>query len=316
MANLGVIDYLLHPGRTWLTLSTMCQEGISTRYWKYNVRPRILRTSPVEGVTDDRCEIHVLTSQGDWLNLIWVLKSLVHHSDRNYRLAIHEDGSLSDEALGALRQHFPQARLITRREADRRMNSVLADYPRSRQFRDGNPLALKVFDFAAFLEADRMFLLDSDILFFSRPDELIQRIEDREYTLNTLNRDWNHGYTVDADAISQELGFELQPLVNSGLGLIHRASFDLDLIEHWLGLPGVMGHPHRIEQTIIAMLSCRHGFEFLPQEYDVQIRDGLPTLPCRHYTGPIRHLMYQRGIRHLVRNGFLSTVASSQPQCV
>jgi hypothetical protein len=39
--------------------------------------PRILSTLPIEDTTDKRCEIHVLTSKEDWLNLVCTLKSLL-----------------------------------------------------------------------------------------------------------------------------------------------------------------------------------------------------------------------------------------------
>jgi hypothetical protein len=93
--------------------------------------------------------------------------------------------------------------------------------------------------------------------------------------------------------------------VNSGLGLIHRASIRLDAIEGWLSLPGIWSHDHRIEQTLVALYSCAFGHEFLPPEYDVHLGGFSPELPCRHFTGPIRHLMYAEGMRWLVRKDFL-----------
>jgi len=183
------------------------------------------------------------------------------------------------------------------------MEEVLCRFPRSRQFRRENPLALKVFDFSAFLESDRMLLLDSDILFFSEPRELLRRIEDPGYARNTLNKDWQFGYTLKPSSIQQMLGYEFQSHINSGLGLIQKTSVDLQAIEDLLAIPGVIGHHHRIEQTLIALYSCRFGFEFLPSEYDVRVDNGVPRMPCVHYTGPIRHLLYREGIRELIRMG-------------
>jgi hypothetical protein len=73
-----------------------------------------------------------------------------------------------------------------------------------------------------------------------------------------------------------------------------------------------MGHPHRIEQTLIALACCRFGFDFLPAAYDVRIDSGAPVSPCKHYTGPIRHLMYKEGLRHLVGQDFWRANALSR----
>jgi hypothetical protein len=42
----------------------------------------------------------------------------------------------------------------------------------------------------------------------------------------------------------------------------------------------------------------------LPPEYDVRLDAPMPGAPSRHYTGPIRHLMYREGMSRLVKNGF------------
>ncbi len=249
--------------------------------------------------------MHVLTSRGDWLNLLWTLKSFYRYAESSYALCVHEDGSLETEQIEILRDHLPGARVIPRPEADAVVEPLLSRRPRSRSFRDRNRLALKVFDLPAMLQADRMLLIDSDVLFFAKPRRLCEIIDDAECTQNSLNRDWTYGYSVDAAASGDALGFEFPALINSGLGLIHRGSVDLDWVERFLGLPNILSHDHRVEQTLIALCSARFGFEFLPSEYDVHLGKQRPGAPCRHYTGPIRHLLYREGIRRLRQAGLL-----------
>ena len=179
----------LTPGALWLRLHQKFGHGLRVAWYRDVVRPRILSTSPIEDTTDQRCEIHVLTSTQDWLNLIWTLKSFYVASGRRYALCIHEDGSLEDAAVAALRHHFPAARIIRRAEADAKLAELLRAFPRSLHFRNTNLLAPKVFDFIAFLELDRMGLFDSDLLFFSEPTTYLQRVEDRSYRSNTFNAD-------------------------------------------------------------------------------------------------------------------------------
>jgi hypothetical protein len=273
--------------------------GFHVAWQRDVVRWRVLKTPPISGLTDATCEIHVLTCDRDWLDLIWCLKSFFSVCEVRFRLCIHDDGSVRPEGISALRQHFPDARVIRRNEADRTVGQMLKNYPRCHELRRTNNLALKVFDFLAYLEGERLFLLDSDILFFRRPSVLIERLTNRAYRQNSLNRDWGMGYSVDPEAVSAALSFPFQSHINSGLGLIHKASYDLNDFERWLQLPEILSHSHRVEQTLVALASSKFGHEFLPGEYDVRLVKTRPDEIVKHYTGPIRHLMYGEGLNRV-----------------
>ena len=102
--------------------------GLRVAYYRDVVRPRILQTPPVEGLDDRRCEIHVLTSQQDWLNLIWALKSFYAASGRKYELCIHDDGSLEqsaqeeNDAEGFQEPVIPQSKCSVHKEGKRYRN--------------------------------------------------------------------------------------------------------------------------------------------------------------------------------------------------
>ncbi len=289
------------PGGLLLRFRQKFGHGLRTAWYRDVVRPRILRSPPVAGTTDERCEIHVLTSAQDWLNLIWALKSFYWASNRNYTLCIHDDGTLRQKHIEALTRHFPTARMVPKLQADGAVLPGLAAYPRCLEFRQSNHLAPKVFDFAHYLESDRLLLLDSDVLFFLEPTELLRRVEDRNYRKNAVNADVASAYTVTPEAARACANVNLVERFNSGLGLIHRDSLRLDWLEEFLAVPGILGHFWRIEQTLFALCSSRFGVELLPAEYDVRLNATLNGRPARHYVGAIRHLFYREGIRHLHR---------------
>jgi hypothetical protein len=271
------------------------------------IRPRILSTPAISGTTDKHCEIHALTSKDDWLNLVWTLKSFYVASGRRYALCIHEDGSVDEWAIEALRSHFPTARIIRRKEADAKIAKVLRSYPRSLSFRNTNVLGPKLFDFIAYLESERMGIFDSDLLFFAEPSAYLQRVEDPTYRRNAFNGDISSAYTVDAEIVRPLIGHDLQPRVNAGFGLVHRDSIHWDWTEEFLALPGILGdHFFRIEQTLYALCSSRYGAELLPEEYTMRLEPGIGGRCVRHYHGAIRHLMYGEGIPRLLEQGFLA----------
>jgi len=293
------------PGGLLLRFRQQFGHGLRTAWYRDVVRPRILRSAPIVNTADERCEIHVLTSAQDWVNLIWALKSFSRASDRTYALCIHDDGSLRQQHTAALTKHFPKARMVRKLQADRAVLPGLASYPRCLEFRQTNHLAPKIFDFAHYLQSDRMLLLDSDVLFFLEPSELLRRVEDGNYRKNTVNADVASAYTVTTEAARTRANVNLVERFNSGLGLIHRDSLRLDWLEEFLAVPGILGHFWRIEQTLFALCSSRFGVELLPPEYDVRLNSTLNGCPARHYVGAIRHLFYGEGIRHLHRLGLL-----------
>lgn len=306
MRVLGLSAPRMTPGAIRLRFQQRFGHGLRVAWYRDVVRPRILRTPPITGTTDRTCEIHVLTSAGDWLNLIWTLKSFYAASHRHYALCIHGDKSLPDEAINALRTHFPQARIIPRADADAKVAEALKDFPRCLKFRKTNLLAPKIFDFIAYLDSDRMALFDSDLLFFAEPTEYLRRIEDPAYRKNAFNSDFGSAYTVTPEIVREHVKMELQSLVNSGLGVIQRDSIRFEWVEEFLALPGILtGHFWRIEQTVYALCSSRYGVELLPEDYTLYLEPGLNGRAFRHYNGIIRHLMYSEGIGELVRHNFL-----------
>lgn len=286
-------------GRIRYQFQKTFKDGISAAWYRDVVRSRILKTKPVPGTKDKTCEIHVLTSNDDWLNLVWTLKSFYLASGKKYALTIHDDGTLTTEAKSKLKSLFPDSKFIERSDADVAVEQFLERFPRCREFRRTNPLAPKLFDFLYYLESDRMFLLDSDVLFFDEPTKLIQRLEDKNYNFNSVNADVDTSYTVDHTTIPKRCGFEMIERFNSGLGLIHRDSLNLEWLEEFLGLSDIVGHFWRIEQTLFALCSCRFGVELLPSEYDVFLEGNVEHRPSRHYVGVIRGRMYGEGIKKL-----------------
>ncbi|OKH11499.1 hypothetical protein [[Limnothrix rosea] IAM M-220] len=293
-------------GSLYLKLQQKFGHGLDTAYYRDYVRPKILETRPIAETGDYSCEIHVFTSARDFINLMWGLKSFYHYSKKNYALCIHCDQSIGDEELSILKTHFPQGNVVPWSEAMPKVMEWLKAYPLCTAVRKERVISVKEFDFLYYLNSDRMLLFDSDLLFFAKPDHLINIIDDQTYNLNSVNGDIETCYSLDTETLRSLVDFEVIERFNSGLGLVHKAALSLDLFESFLALPGILNHKWRFEQTLMALASCRYGAELLPVEYDVYLGKDLNKLmPMRHYVGEIRHLMYSEGMRQLTKQGFL-----------
>lgn len=282
------------------------KHGLNVVFYRDFKRKRILNTKPMVNTNNKRCEIHVLTSSKDYLNLIWALKSFYYFSKKNYSLCIHEDGSLSGREIYNLEKHFPNARIIKRSEADSKILPLLKKkYPLSYKIRKDYIISVKEFDFKYYLESDRMLAFDSDILFFDNPKFLIDKIEDDSYKKNIFNRDIETAYSIGPEEVQKSIGLDVIEKFNSGLGLLHKNSLRWDWVEEFLDMPNFFGHNWRFEQTLMCLCSSRWGVELLPSEYDVTLEKGINKKPSKHYVGEIRHMMYKEGMKKLIKRGFL-----------
>ena len=271
----------------------------SVLYYREFVRPLILKSRAVEGLVDESCEIHILVSAKDFLNSLWTLKSFYLCSEMRYKLCIHDDGTLSSRHADAYRKHFPDARFISQSIAKDHVKSLLARYPKLQAFRSTNVFACRIVDFPIFCESSKILQIDSDVLFFDKPEYLVSQINSSVASRCFANRDVKSAYTITIENATEKLGVQLIERFNAGLALMHRSAYSLEEVERFLSVDGVTKNLWLIEQTITALLASRFGAELLPPEYDLDIADIERESPCRHFVGVIRHRFYLDGIRKL-----------------
>ena len=110
------------------------------------------------------------------------------------------------------------------------MELRLAGHPRCLEYRRSHALALKLFDCTALATTPRLILLDSDILFFQRPEEVLDWVQ-RGLSECYFNPDFQDAYCLTREEARDRLQVELWPRVNTGLSLLARAAVDVDFCE-------------------------------------------------------------------------------------
>lgn len=274
-------------------------------------RAAILKTAPIPFDSHADIEIHALTCERDYTDLLWCLKTLFLYAERRFNVVLHDDGSLTPEALRHLSEHLPGTIVVSPRQADERMHAVMAGYPACRTFRDRLPLARKLFDFPAFAGGDRFLVLDSDVLFFRRPDEMLRLLESGEpFTM----ADYQDGYVFSRDQIAERYGVNVLPAVNTGVCCMTRDMCDYDLLDRCcrdLDAAGLLSHGWA-EQTLIAIMFSKPGRRMarLSAAYGIAGQPIGPETVCHHFVNDgSRDLFYTRGIQRLRMTGFLAAYA-------
>ena len=244
-------------------------------------------------------EIHMLSCGKRLTDCLLAYQSFCIYSGRRHPLVIHDDGSILRSDFERLRNLVPDARLVSRAEADSHMSQWLSSYPNCAQFRQDGVFFLKLFDFFAFAKSDAFIVLDNDILFFDRPAEVVRWVST---TADKLLFNSEHAESF-AFPIKKLVDMGFRPsfaLLNAGFGLVHRDVLNLELCERFLGKCwdnlNSIRKVHLLEQTSWAVLleESPRPVELLPPTYEIsnEVFRSSGTL-MRHYTGFTKHdIMY------------------------
>lgn len=295
----------LRSSSRWRDFRAAGREGYGRVLRRRLIQRLILKTPPIRTAVHGAVEVRALTWRKDWKNLLWSLKSFYHFAGVDFPLFIH-DGGLAPGQAQQLLDHFPTARFVPIEEADEKVAARLrkANAPGCVQWRERNPVTRKLFDFYAMSNADYVVSIDSDIVFFRRPDLLLPGNDSPAG--NRYNKDNAYYYSAPLDALEASCGIRPLPLINSGLSLIRPPTIDFQAIERWLENESLFADGWCFEQTLHALCSTKAGVELLPDTYLVGGGGGItPDRICTHYPGKFRHFLYEEGMRHLIDTGFL-----------
>jgi hypothetical protein len=221
--------------------------------------------------------------------LLWCLKSLFYFSECTWDLWIL-DGGLSSADHELLEKHFPQCQVCSEPTLTATLGSVLTSYPEVRAFREHLMLAKKLIDAPLLIPDHKFLLLDSDVLFFAKPVQLIDHLRQ-----NQLNR----------FAFNMERG-----KINSGVAVVPPSRVSLDQIEELLRLmPVTLKQQFWAEQEIYSLIA-QECYDELADAYAVEpVPPGAYNeLVSCHFISTVRHRFFQQGVTQLRSSGFLAAL--------
>lgn len=293
---------MISPGRLWWLLRRDVRRGWDASYQDYRIRPLIRKWNwPFWDDAPMPVPVHVLTGEKDWQLCAWMLASFFHYTEQTWNVVIHDDGTLTEDIRRELGSLFQKARIIPRTQADATLDKILQPLPFAYEYRGMHPLALKIFDMAYYCDGDRFIVLDSDVLFFNYPREIM------DWAGNGARECWFNEDVADANLISasealDDLDVKLWPRVNSGLCLITKEAMDLEFCDRALGETSILkGDLWRVEQTLFALCASRFGKGgLLPKTYEVSLgRHSSEECVARHYVGAVRDRFFGEGLKRL-----------------
>jgi len=244
---------------------------------------------------------------------IWSARSLDYWSGYRWRQVWIDDGSLTPALMKRALAALPRLRIVTHAEGQDVLAGTLANFPACRRAAAEHPIFRRAFLVAEVMRGDRCMCLDTDVLFFAEPREILAWAEAPVAETRFLY-DPITFYFPSLETLSRWCGLNVLDHVNGGLGLMPAGWHDLDLTEWFLrkawDLPGRTWH---IEQSILAIQMTQLAATSLSLEHEVSFHpQRRPYCVARHYVsaGPVRDYFFTEGIALLGR--FL--LANSSPE--
>lgn len=253
-------------------------------------------------------QVYFLTGKKYWFQTAFCLYSFQKNADVNIEAVIVDDGSFDDELEIAVKRQFPTTvKVVRTKTVNEFLNRVLPAYefPVLRQRRLDYPHLRKLTDVHVLPGNGPKLVLDSDMLFFHKPEEILNWLANPNKCLFMKDVTESYGY-------SQQLMKELSRVsmipdrLNVGVAGISSSLINWRQLEHWTKeMLDREGSSYLQEQALTAMIAADKPCVFLDElNYKVLpvIQSGMIPETLHHYVAEAKYDYFVKGWKAALRS--------------
>lgn len=244
-------------------------------------------------------KVWFLSGKKHWYQTAFCAWTLQRHARFRIAPVIVDDGSFDGEARNNLSKTFPNFELWEKGECDLVFSQMFPakNYPNLHNWRDRQILFRKLTDVYGRSKEWRL-LLDSDILFFSRPKELEDLISETPGIFS--QKDCWESYGYPRSFMESLAGAKLPEAINIGILNFSGKFIDWEKVEHWVGeLEQHHGKAYNITQGTFAMILAGKEFNKMDGEkykvYPHNPKSNEPLPVCGHYVADSKPWYFGQG---------------------
>ncbi len=246
--------------------------------------------------------LHLMTGRRFWYQSLFCLHSFSRSARTTVRAELYDDGSLDKACTTLLERLGPGVRIHTFGELQARLDRLLpaAQFPALRDRWRNYPNIRKLID-VHLGETGWKLVIDSDILFFRRPELLLAWLSAPTQPLHAVDCRESYGYS--RPLMERLAGAAIPKLVNVGLCGLRSDEIDWNEIESWcVELISRERTNYYLEQAIVAMIVARrqHCTVAPAQDYVTQPTRSealAPRAAMHHYVAASKRWYYRYGWR-------------------
>jgi hypothetical protein len=267
----------------------------------YIYRLRKLKASSASKVP----KINILCTPSTIIEAVYSAWSWCNQLGNEFGIRIIIDGNVS---ASLQRRYLPIIDGLVIQSVNDLINPSLSSYSALSLFGRQHPLGRKLLLLLSLQQHEELIYSDNDVLVFNPPQYLLSAFSAKQAV---YNRETNKSaFDEHLLGFALHLGSTPAELFNSGLIYCPQRSLDISFAEELASVKTLDNYTWFDEQTILALLMNKAGAKPLnPSHYVVSIRrqfwwdndEDYSSIATRHFTGPVRHLMYSKGHPLLLR---------------
>lgn len=199
--------------------------------------------------------IYFLTGKNYLYQTLFCIQSLVKVAPEKFRFILVDDGSFNNILIKSIEDHLPGATIIKKEIIASYLENLLPEssYPILRHKRKVYPHIKKLTDIHCLPGNDWKLVLDSDMLFWNRPSEIIDWLRSPAKPLHMIDCDDSYGYS--AKLMEELSGSQIKSRINVGAIGLNSAHINWNKIEEWVTvLENREGASYYLEQALTAMI--------------------------------------------------------------
>ncbi len=234
--------------------------------------------------------------------LFWALHSWYATTGQSPRIYVHDDGSLTGHDCRVLEQAFPRITVLRFHESTRKAEETWLpqlEVARSYRLHSGLFFPVKLLDPFFVSEADHVLILDTDILWFQRPEELLTHLQSYQAPLFWAGPRPFPFRLRDGASLPRPLEY-----LNTGLVYYRKSELSLAVVEDFLRrVDPHSGYQPALDQpAYIWTLSQGREVQSLPLDKYIIKGPARKNTIGKHYTGPRRERFWSEGVHRLLKS--------------
>ncbi len=266
--------------------------GFQYLWMRYVIGSKIYSHGSLErGTIRSDVSMHMLFGARDYLMALWSLASFYRVMPEVGELVVHSDGSLTESHLRVIRRLFPSARIEHASEFMSLHGKSLDQYPVLKKFREVYPKfqSKKLIDQYVLSGKKIRILLDSDLLWFREPTEIVESIRSGvpKPLMMTNQGALIHVEFADGSKTSDEVAH-----ANSGIVVYREEQFTLEAVEAYVRKTDYLNKKFTDQACFASVLKP----SLLSQSIYIIKGTLTDSIVMRHYTSPSRAKFFFYGL--------------------
>ncbi|OGN33167.1 MAG: hypothetical protein A3I39_03005 [Candidatus Yanofskybacteria bacterium RIFCSPLOWO2_02_FULL_47_9b] len=249
------------------------------------------------GHIDEDFEVHVLCQRAMLWPLVVCLRSFLHHSGLCPRIIVHID-DFDEGSIALLENKFSNVRVFRWDEATKAIDKIPDISDKIKKIRFGpNILATKLTDDYLLSKSKYVMVIGSDVLFYSKPSEIIDFVGGRSGYDAIGSYDLHDMPILIDEEFKKRLKINEQGLnhLNSDLIIFDKTK----MLHHWF--TEYFDHildpeNYFVDSAGFSVLYARLKWKFLEHDRYRIKGDVDHATVAKHFTGPRRWQLYSWGI--------------------